>query len=149
MVAVSASEQLAATNLSTFLAAVRDPAALEREPRGTRCGGEVSEPIREPATGTDGPLRSTGSRCRSSCPWLSPHDQTGFDAQFAAIIEGDRIRVTAPEPLPRCADLSDQDFEPNGLSVTGVDPANLRRLVGTVSVIAKLSYPPPAEGHPP
>ena len=56
-----------------------------------------------------------------------PRDQPGFDAQFAAITDGDGVRVTAPEPLPRCADLSDEDFEPGGLSVTGVDPASLRR----------------------
>ena len=45
-----------------------------------------------------------------------PRDQPSFDAQFAAITDGDRIRVAAPEPLPRCADLSDEDFEPDGLS---------------------------------
>ena len=56
-----------------------------------------------------------------------PGDQPGFDAQFATITDGDRIRVTASEPLPRCADLSDVDFEPDGLNVTGVDRASLRR----------------------
>ena len=56
-----------------------------------------------------------------------PRDQLGFDAQFAAITDGGRLCVTASESLPRCADLSDEDFEPDGFSVTGVDPAALRR----------------------
>ena len=38
-----ANEHVAATNLSAFLAAVRDQAALERETRGA--GGEVGEPV--------------------------------------------------------------------------------------------------------
>ncbi len=37
----------AATNLSAFLDAVRDQAALERGTRGA--GGEVGEPVRDPA----------------------------------------------------------------------------------------------------
>jgi hypothetical protein len=41
------SEEVAAANLSTFLAAVREQAAREREVRGS--GGDVGEPIRDPA----------------------------------------------------------------------------------------------------
>jgi hypothetical protein len=47
-----ASEPMAAINLSAFLAAVRDQATLERDTRGT--GGEVGEPVREPAADDGG-----------------------------------------------------------------------------------------------
>ncbi|XVV10932.1 hypothetical protein ACQP2X_39760 [Actinoplanes sp. CA-131856] len=103
-----AREELAAANLATFWAELREQAALESETR--RTGGEVGEPVQESAADRDGRFGWTvvvnGQPVQILMPGVEEAVLRGLDAQTPCLLINGEARwwssaVYAAAALPR------------------------------------------------